>query len=201
MGACLILMVGCLAMGRAQSVTLAWDPNPENDIAGYLLYYGNDFEYFIFVVDVGNITSATVSNLIEGITYYFAVTAYNMAGLESDFSNEVSCLISGPEPTRVPDSVSGRDSTTQPAVSPSVTIKPISIATTLDHGVRIMYLGEPGRSYVIEAASTLMNVTWEKIGMVTAGADGIAEFQDLNAPEHTNRFYRASGPASSRLTE
>jgi hypothetical protein len=40
--------------------------------------------------DVGNTTTATASNLISGSTYYFVVTAYNSAGVESPHSNEVS---------------------------------------------------------------------------------------------------------------
>jgi hypothetical protein len=42
---------------------------------------------------VGNVTRATVNGLQAGLTYYFAVTATNSAGLESDYSNEVSTSI------------------------------------------------------------------------------------------------------------
>jgi hypothetical protein len=37
---------------------------------------------------VGPTTNAVVSGLIDGVTYFFAVTAYNALGLESDFSAE-----------------------------------------------------------------------------------------------------------------
>ena len=43
--------------------------------------------------DVGNATTAKVTNLTNGQTLFFAVTAYNTAGQESGFSNEVSKLI------------------------------------------------------------------------------------------------------------
>jgi hypothetical protein len=39
---------------------------------------------------VGSATSVTVTNLISGSTYYFAVTAYNAAEVDSPYSNEVS---------------------------------------------------------------------------------------------------------------
>jgi hypothetical protein len=38
------------------------------------------------------VTSQEISGLIEGVTYYFAVTAYNAGGIESYFSEEVSFL-------------------------------------------------------------------------------------------------------------
>jgi hypothetical protein len=41
-------------------------------------------------VDAGNVTSYTVEGLQTGTLYYFAITAYNASGSESDVSNEVS---------------------------------------------------------------------------------------------------------------
>src|SRR6185503_18788678 len=74
-------------------VTLAWDANLETDLAGYKAYYGTSSRAYSFVADAANVTSLTISNLQEGLTYYFAATAYNTSGLESDFSAEVSHLI------------------------------------------------------------------------------------------------------------
>jgi hypothetical protein len=73
-----------------ESVTLAWDPNSEPDLAGYRLYYGTASRSYYRTVEVAGGTSVPVADLDPGTTYYFAVTAYNTAGLESDFSNEVS---------------------------------------------------------------------------------------------------------------
>jgi hypothetical protein len=74
----------------AASVTLAWDPNTEPDIAGYKLCYGTVKGAYEFAIDVGNQTTYTISGFVEGVDYYFVVTAYNAYGLESDFSDEVS---------------------------------------------------------------------------------------------------------------
>ena len=41
-------------------------------------------------LDVGNVTSYTISNLALGTTYYFVVTSYSNSGSESSYSNEVS---------------------------------------------------------------------------------------------------------------
>ena len=74
---------------NSAQVTLAWDPNTDPDLAGYKLYYGLLSDQYSYSVDVGNQTSYTLSNLPDGKTYYFAATAYDREGYESDFSNEV----------------------------------------------------------------------------------------------------------------
>jgi hypothetical protein len=73
----------------AASVTLAWDSNSEPDRAGYKLYYGTARGAYEFAIDVGNQTTYTISGFLEGEDYHFAVTAYNVYGLESAFSDEV----------------------------------------------------------------------------------------------------------------
>jgi hypothetical protein len=70
-------------------VTLAWDPNPEANLAGYKVYYGSASGNYSFMVDVGNWTSLTISGLEAGKTYYFAATAYGPAGEESGMSDEL----------------------------------------------------------------------------------------------------------------
>jgi hypothetical protein len=74
---------------NSAQVTLAWDPNTEPDVAGYRIYYGLLSDQYSDSVDVGNQTSCTLSSLQGGTTYYFAATAYDREGYESDFSNEV----------------------------------------------------------------------------------------------------------------
>jgi hypothetical protein len=44
-------------------------------------------------VDVGDVTTAALSGLEGGRTYYFAATAYDIYGIESSFSNEVSYTV------------------------------------------------------------------------------------------------------------
>jgi hypothetical protein len=85
------LLVVSLSLGEAaQSVTLAWDANSEPNIAGYVLRYGATRGEPSQNVDVGQTTTATVSNLADGTTYFFTVTALNTLGFESPPSNEVS---------------------------------------------------------------------------------------------------------------
>jgi Fibronectin type III domain len=89
------LLILSLSLGRAaQSVTLAWDANSEPNIAGYKLHYGTAKGKPSQSVNVDKTkTTATVSNLNDGTTYFFTVTAYNIYKntlLESQPSNEVS---------------------------------------------------------------------------------------------------------------
>ena len=48
---------------------------------------------YTHVTNVEDVTTYTVQNLTSGTTYYFAVTAYNNAGVESPYSNQVQCKV------------------------------------------------------------------------------------------------------------
>ena len=59
-------------------VTLSWDPNTEENLAGYKIYYGNSSgHYNVLMLMLVTGTSYTIKNLESGKTYYFVVTAYN----------------------------------------------------------------------------------------------------------------------------
>jgi len=73
----------------AAQVKLAWDPNSETNLAGYRLYYGTAPGIYDQAIDVGNQTDYLLTELEAERSYFFAVTAYNTAGHESDYSREV----------------------------------------------------------------------------------------------------------------
>lgn len=77
---------------NAASVSLAWDANSESDLAGYKIYASLTSGSYISSnsVDVGNVTSYTVTGLQASTTYYFVATAYDTDGYESDYSDEVN---------------------------------------------------------------------------------------------------------------
>ena len=81
-----------LTANTSGSVTLSWNPNTESDIAGYHLHYGTASAPYEQELDVAT-TSAALSNLTDGATYTFAVTAYNTAGAESAYSQPVSYTV------------------------------------------------------------------------------------------------------------
>jgi hypothetical protein len=78
---------------HAVGCTLAWDPNTEPDLAGYKVYYGKSSGIYSNMIDVGNQTHCEAPNLVDGQTYYFSVTAYDIDGNESAFSEEISHTI------------------------------------------------------------------------------------------------------------
>jgi hypothetical protein len=68
-------------------VTLKWDPNPERDVIGYNVYYGRGSGDY---VRLETVDEATARIGVKGTrTVYFAVTAFNADGVESQFSEEV----------------------------------------------------------------------------------------------------------------
>lgn len=71
------------------TATVSWGANTESDLSGYKIYYGSFSGSYDVVQDVRNATSFRVGSLIIGNTYYFAVTAYDFSGNESNFSDEV----------------------------------------------------------------------------------------------------------------
>ena len=79
---------------QAQSVTLAWNPNPETNIAGYIVCYGTTPVVGCATsVNVGNTTTARVSGLTIGQRYYFKLKAYTTDGLESPLSDQVNWIV------------------------------------------------------------------------------------------------------------
>ena len=76
--------------GGAGTISLAWDANTSSGIAGYKVYYGTSSGNYPTVINVGDTTTYTISNLHSGHTYYLAVTVYDTSGNESGYSNEIS---------------------------------------------------------------------------------------------------------------
>ena len=71
-----------------ESVSLAWDPSPNEEVIGYKVYIGRASGDYYRIDDVGNVLTYTVKNLEHG-TYYFVCTAYDASGNESKYSDEV----------------------------------------------------------------------------------------------------------------
>lgn len=79
------------------SVTLEWAPPQYNtdgsyadDLAGYVIYWGTEPGTYDQQVRIDNVGLTTfVVESLSPDTYYFTATAFNSAGIESDFAEEV----------------------------------------------------------------------------------------------------------------
>ncbi|NGZ61409.1 MAG: hypothetical protein CV081_13050 [Nitrospira sp. LK265] len=76
----------------SSSVTLTWNANVESDLAGYRVYRATSSgTYGAPIATIqGNTPGYIATGLQFGTTYFFVVTAYDIAGNESAYSNEVS---------------------------------------------------------------------------------------------------------------
>jgi fibronectin type 3 domain-containing protein len=127
-------------------VILGWNPNTESDLAGYNVYYGNASRIYTNRVNVGNVTSNRVSGLVPGQKYFFAVTAYNAAGAESDYSEEVSYLVP-----------------TQPEV--------ITLAATKVTAIRLSWGSVSGGVYQVEST---IDPSWQWFGWMAEATNLVA---------------------------
>jgi len=91
--ACIVFLT--MAMGplwAQDSAKLVWDANPETDVIGYKIYPGTATGVYGDAIDIGNVLEMDLNQETYplGGTYYFAVTAYDSAGLESPKSTELT---------------------------------------------------------------------------------------------------------------
>jgi hypothetical protein len=145
----------------APSVRVAWDPNPEANIEGYRIYFGQAGSGSTSVLDVGNQTTGTVTGLAYSTSYVFYVTAYNTFGLESDPSESLAY-------------------TTPPFAPLSLSLDPDLIVLTPSEVTLRPTLGgerEPGTS---------LTITWQQTGgpewLTIAGLNTLTPTLQLRTP-------------------
>ena len=88
-----VAVLACSATLAAQ--TLTWNANTESNLAGYIVQYGTQSGNPSTSINVGNVTSRTMTGLTAGTTYYFRVVAYNTTGQQSTPSTQVSYTVPG----------------------------------------------------------------------------------------------------------
>jgi hypothetical protein len=124
--ACAFVLLGAAA--EAASVTIAWNPNSEPDIAGYTVYWGTNPGVYTSSQDVSaGVTSLAVSNLQNCVTYFFAVRAFNTAGLMSIYSSEVSARIDCDSPA--PAALASISASTPSPIMPGTSVTFTATAT------------------------------------------------------------------------
>ena len=91
------------AIAGTEEINFGWDKNTESDLAGYRLYFSSTAGSYVkgetspnFMMHIlvapplhPNIATRQIT-AADGAKVYFVLTAYDLSGNESGFSNEVS---------------------------------------------------------------------------------------------------------------
>ncbi len=169
----------------AATLTLAWNPNPEPDVAGYIVYVGTESGNYSRTFDVGKVTTFTYTQGTSGQRYYFSVAAYAPGSLQGPRSSEVSG-VAGEGGSSGGGSGGGSTSggsapapvvTPPPPPSPGVVLQP---ATQQGSSVTLAWGAVGGLSvleYMLEAgsASGLSNLYNASVGNLTTISGDVAD--------------------------
>ena len=111
----LFATLAMLQKANASNMILNWTRSVSPNVAGYTVYYGTIGGNSLYSLNVGNVTSVTISNLSAGATYYFAATAYTSSGNQSALSAAVMAAVpESASATPPPAANPGHGSTTTP---------------------------------------------------------------------------------------
>lgn len=93
------MLFGSTLFGQVRTVSLEWDPNTEQDLAGYNVYRSETAGGTAYTkINAAAINGTTYDDTAAqvGRTYYYVATAFNTTGLESGYSNEVVYFVPNP---------------------------------------------------------------------------------------------------------
>jgi len=143
-----------------QSATMAWDHSPDPNVVGYFCCYGSTSGNYSIKVNVGNSTSATISGLVEGNTYFFAAIGYSTAGLQSVPSNEIRYTVpiaNSPPPTSLTSPLGGTSYTAPATISLAASV------TANGHTItKVQFYS--GSTLLGEDASSPYSLSWSRVG-------------------------------------
>lgn len=88
----LITLIFLAITAQAATVQVSWNANSEEDLVGYVLYYGTESGNYTESVDVGNVTSYILELDIESNDWFFALKAYDESNRYSVYSKEADTV-------------------------------------------------------------------------------------------------------------
>jgi hypothetical protein len=171
---------------RGATVTLAWNASAGSSVAGYHLYYGGVTQNYTNMVDAGRATNCTVTGLNVGLTYYFAVTAYDVVGLESPFSPEISYTV--PTTNSVPPSTNSTPPPTNSAPVGKGHKAKLQLNLSASKQATLTASAPAGYVYDVQASPDMK--TWTTISRVTASSAGTITYTDKRAKNSKGQYYR-----------
>jgi hypothetical protein len=84
-----LVALACARDASALDLTLAWDSPVGSAIIGYVISYGTAPGVYPTSIDVGNVLSVRLTNLLDQTPYYFAVQSYDAYRNLSAYSKEI----------------------------------------------------------------------------------------------------------------
>lgn len=75
------------------ALVCGWTHSPSTNVVAYKVYWGPSTRNYTNFIQVGYVTSASITNVTRNTWYWVSATALDDNGLESDFSNEVSVRV------------------------------------------------------------------------------------------------------------
>jgi hypothetical protein len=151
-----------------------WTRNREVNLAGYKVYYGTAPGQYTQSLDVGNVDRFLMKDLSDGTTYYIALKAYNLAGVEGAVSNEVSATMHRPVVTSIEPSRGPTYGETR------VTIRGSNFAP----GAMVLIGNEPAREVKVVDATTITASTHPRPA-------GLVDVVVMNADEASGTLVKA----------
>jgi hypothetical protein len=79
---------GIISVAKDNKVELSWLPNNENDLSGYNIYVSDSYNGQYDLIGFAKVPHFTDHDARNGSTFYYAITAYDYDGNESEFSYE-----------------------------------------------------------------------------------------------------------------
>jgi hypothetical protein len=145
----------------AGDISLGWDP--EDGVAGYVVYYGTASGNYGNEIDLGTNTTVDIDGLQAGQTYYFAIASYDSQWVQSPLSAEISYVVPG--------------------------ILVLTAGTNLDDPMTLSFPEEPGHWYELQSSPDL-NV-WETFWVTNpaTGNDWVLIYL-FNTADNPQEFYR-----------
>jgi hypothetical protein len=156
-----------LASTRAASVTLAWDPSPDELVSGYKVYYSvQDFSVPdetnspIAVIDAGREATVTITDLVGGQIYFFSVVSIGPGVVESELSTVLAYnvpLSSIPQ-LPPPDGSTNTGSTNTGQISTSTEVSLLGMIPRLwlypSNGIAMLAIqGAVGATFTIQSST------------------------------------------------
>jgi hypothetical protein len=154
---CLFSLAALSTSVQAGNVSLAWNAITSPLVRGYEIFYGEASGVYTSSLVAGSNLTATIAGLTPGVTYYFAVTAYDARGDEGMFSNQVTNRLPLPPSIIV-----------QPLTQTAVVGLPVTLTVTAAGDTPLSFQWLNGIAPI--SGATASSLSWPQIASSNAGA-------------------------------